>query len=190
MHEHVNDEILSYVLEGISYHKDSAGLEDAIKKGRLMFMNAGESFWHEEKAKNEDVEMLQIFVRPHTSGLPPNIQFHEKPLSNKDWYLMAGPDESDAPLIIRQNVYILDAHPKIGQTLEIPIYEGFKPFLYVMKGEIAIGNLILEKYEAVTDLNQYLPPITVNKDATVVLFLVDMDVPMTLGGTISGVQNE
>jgi len=156
----------------------------------LMFMNAGESFWHEEKAKYEDVEMLQIFVRPGSSHLPPNIQFHEKPLSNGNWYLMAGPNGSKAPLIIRQSVYIFDAHPIAEQTLKIPAYENLKPFLYVMQGNITIGDLTLGKYEAVTDLDQNLPHITANTDATVVLFLVDMDASMTLDGTISGVQNQ
>jgi len=189
MHEHVDDEILSYVLEGVSYHKDSAGMEDVIKKGRLMVMNAGESFWHEEKAKNKDVEMLQIFIRPRASLLRPNIQFHEKPLSNDDWYLMAGPDESGTPLTFRQKAYIFDAHPKAGQTLESPVREGLAPFLYVMQGEVTIGDLTLEKYEAVTDLEKDLPPITANKDAVIVLFLVDLNAPMSLDGTISGVEN-
>lgn len=190
MHEHVNDEILSYVLKGTSYHRDSAGLEDTIKKGRLMMMNAGESFWHEEKAKSEDIEMLQIFLRPHSSGLPPSIQFHEKPLANENWYVMVGPVSSDAPLTVRQNAFILDAHPQSGQTLEIPSYPALKPFLYVMRGEITIGELSLEKYEAVTDLEKDLPPITAMTDATVVLFFVDMAAPMTLDGTISGIQKE
>src|SRR5690625_5054692 len=48
MHEHVNDEILSYVLKGTMYHKDSAGYEVPITPGNLMMMNAGKSFWHEE----------------------------------------------------------------------------------------------------------------------------------------------
>ncbi len=190
MHEHVNDEVLSYVWEGISYHTDSGGFKDTIEKGRLMLMNAGESFWHEEKAKNEDVEMLQIFVRPYTSHLAPDIQFHEKPKSNDDWYLMAGPDGSEAPLIVRQNTYILDAHPKSGQSLEVPVYEGLKPFLYVMRGEVAIGDITLEKFEAVTDLDQKLPPVTANEDATMVLFFVDMEAAMTFDGTISGIQNQ
>src|SRR5690554_5905349 len=47
MHEHVNDEILSYLSTGVMYHKDSAGLEVPITPGKLMMMNAGKSFWHE-----------------------------------------------------------------------------------------------------------------------------------------------
>ena len=51
--------------KGTSYHKDSAGFEAPIAPGKLMMMNAGESFWHEEKVKEEYVEMLQIFFRPY-----------------------------------------------------------------------------------------------------------------------------
>ncbi|WP_052123969.1 pirin family protein [Ureibacillus manganicus] len=44
MHEHVNDEIFSYVWKGTMYHRDSAGIEKAVSPGNLMMMNAGKSF--------------------------------------------------------------------------------------------------------------------------------------------------
>ena len=44
-----------------------------------MMMNAGAGFWHEEKVKEDEVEMLQIFVRPNETDLSPEIQFHDKP---------------------------------------------------------------------------------------------------------------
>src|SRR5699024_7643996 len=129
MHEHVNDEILSYVWHGTTYHKDSAGLEVPVSPGKLMMMNAGSSFWHEEKVKKDYVEMLQIFVRPRETDLEPNIQFFDKSTSNRDWNVMVGPEGSEAPLHVRQNVYILDAHLKKGDTLKVPVYQGFHPLL-------------------------------------------------------------
>ncbi|MEH7225422.1 pirin family protein [Bacillus sp. JJ1566] len=186
MHEHVNDEILSYVWHGTMHHKDSTGLEVPITPGNLMMMNAGKSFWHEEKVKNDQVEMLQIFVRPQKTDLEPTIQFHEKPIRNRDWYLMVGPEESQAPLKVRQNVYILDAHPKQGEQLEIPVYQGLQPFLYVLDGELTVGDLQIKKMEAVTNLEETLPSITAVEDTTVVLFFVDMNAPMSMMGTISG----
>lgn len=185
MHEHVNDEILSYVCTGTMYHKDSAGYEVPISPGNLMMMNAGSSFWHEEKVKQVHVEMLQIFVRPREADLEPNIQFHEKPVSNREWYLMVDPEESNAPLQVRQNVFILDAHPKQEDKLEIPVYEGFQPFLYVMSGEIVINELRIKKQDAVTNMENSLPSITAVADTTLVLFFVDMDAPFSLMGTIS-----
>ncbi|TQR10345.1 pirin family protein [Psychrobacillus soli] len=187
MHEHVNDEIFSYVWKGTSYHKDSAGLEAEISPGKLMMMNAGVSFWHEEKVKEEYVEMLQIFFRPREANLPPNIQFHDKPTNNRDWYEMVGPEGSDAPLIVRQNAYVLDAHPRAGDILQVPSYEGKKPFLYVLSGSIQIGDYIVNKQEAVTDLEKDLPGLKAQEDTTIILFAVDMDAPAFSGGTISGI---
>ncbi|WP_156431167.1 hypothetical protein [Bacillus sp. FJAT-29814] len=55
-----------------------------------------------------------------------------------------------------------------------------------MDGEIAAGNHTIHKYEAVTDRENIFPAIHVNKNSTLVLFLVDMDAPMSMAGTISG----
>jgi quercetin 2,3-dioxygenase len=186
MHEHVNDEILSYVWRGTMHHKDSTGIEVPITTGHLMMMNAGRSFWHEEKVKNDQVEMLQIFVRPYECDLEPTIHFHEKPIRNRDWYLMVGPEKSKAPLKVRQNIYILDAHLRQGDQLEIPVYQGLSPFLYVVDGELAVGDFQIGKMEAVTDLELPLPPITAVADTTAVLFYVDMNAPVSMEGTISG----
>lgn len=188
MHEHVNDEILSYISSGVTYHKDSAGFEAPIARGKLMMMNAGESFWHEEKVKEDEVEMLQIFVRPNETDLSPQIQFHNKPVDNSDWYVMAGPEGSEAPLYVRQNVYILDAHPKAGEKLVVPTYDGLSPLLYVMSGEITIRNYTIGKQEAITDLVNPLPALVAIEDATIVLFFVDMNAPMSMEGTISGLK--
>lgn len=186
MHEHVNDEILSYVWKGTSYHKDSAGLQAEISPGKLMMMNAGESFWHEEKVKEEYVEMLQIFFRPRQANLPPHIQFHDKPTNNRGWYEMVGPEGSEAPLIVRQNAYVLDAHPRAGDVLQVPSYKSMKSFLYILSGSIQIGDYIVNAQEAVTDLEKELPAFKAASDTTVLLFVVDMDAPTFKGGTISG----
>ncbi|MBP1968521.1 redox-sensitive bicupin YhaK (pirin superfamily) [Virgibacillus natechei] len=190
MHEHVNDEILSYVGSGVMHHKDSAGFEASIARGKLMMMNAGASFWHEEKVKDDEVEMLQIFVRPNETNLSSEIQFHDKPVDNRNWYVMVGPEGSEAPLYVRQNVYILDAHPKAGEELEVPTYDGHKPILYVMNGEITLQGLTIGKQEAVTDLVNPLPPLVANEDTTIVLFFVDRNAPMSMEGTISGLRQE
>lgn len=101
---------------------------------------------------------------------------------------MVGPEGSEAPLYVRQNVYILDAHPKAGEELEIPAYVGLTPFLYVMQGEISVQNLTIGKQEALTDLVNPLPSLVANEDTTIVLFFVDMDASMSYDGTISGLK--
>lgn len=49
MHEHKNDEILNYLWRGTMLHQDTAGNRIPLAANKLMMMNAGRSFWHEER---------------------------------------------------------------------------------------------------------------------------------------------
>ena len=74
MHEHVDDEIVSYLRSGTLTHRDSTGRKERIGRDRLMVMNAGRGFSHEESIPEATeggagVEMLQIFIRPREAGL-------------------------------------------------------------------------------------------------------------------------
>ena len=82
MHPHRDDEILTYMRGGIMLHRDTVGHEEALAKNRLMLMNAGHTFQHEEKMSGtEDIEALQIFIRPRAADLEPMVQFHDFPES-------------------------------------------------------------------------------------------------------------
>lgn len=99
MHEHVNDEILSYMWQGTMLHEDKAGNIIPISRNKLMMMNAGKSFWHEESAPDVPVEMLQIFVRPREADLSGHVNFLERPSGTPvgQWGWVAGPEDSNAP---------------------------------------------------------------------------------------------
>ena len=58
-----------------------------------------------------------------------------------------------------------------------------------MNGEITIQDLTIGKQEAITDLVNPLPPLIANEDTTIVLFFVDMNAPMSMDGTISGLKS-
>jgi redox-sensitive bicupin YhaK (pirin superfamily) len=79
MHPHKDDEILTYLRSGHVKHLDSEGRTGTISGRNLMVMNAGSSFYHEERVLAEGgvLEGLQIFIRPEAAGLSPQVQFHE-----------------------------------------------------------------------------------------------------------------
>jgi redox-sensitive bicupin YhaK (pirin superfamily) len=117
MHEHRNDEIISYMRAGNMKHTDSAGRSEVISSARLMVMNAGHGFSHEEETVGGDqIEMLQIFVRPETAELDPDVQFVELDEAQRDsrWRLLTGPVGSTAPTFVRQVVYLYDTHVSDG----------------------------------------------------------------------------
>lgn len=79
MHEHKNDEILTYLVRGTMIHEDSTGHRVPVSANKLMIMNAGASFWHEESVVDGPVEALQIFVRPREADLPAAVAFYDRP---------------------------------------------------------------------------------------------------------------
>src|SRR4028119_383878 len=81
MHLHRDDEILTYLRSGMVKHKDSEGITAVISGSKLMMMNAGARFYHEELVLEEGgvLEGLQIFIRPGQKGLQPQVQFYDLP---------------------------------------------------------------------------------------------------------------
>lgn len=187
MHEHNDDEILSYLWRGTMIHEDSAGHREALTPRRPMMMNAGRGFWHEESTPDEPVEMLQIFFRPRDADLDPRVQFFDRPAAPAPgWTLVAGPEGSGAPLEVRQAARLYDARPAAGETLEAPVVAGLTPWLYVMDGEVSLAGRTLGKGEAASAADEPLPAIRVATGAALVLFLVDAAEEGSRAGTISG----
>lgn len=150
-------------------------------------MNAGVGFHHEESTPDGPVEMLQIFVRPSEASLPARVRFHERPDASDDsWRLVAGPDESQAPLRIRQRVIVYDAVVSAGREVLMPDVAGLTPWLYVMDGAVGVGSERLSKGDAATNVEAPFPPIRPETPSTLVAFLVDLNAAASGAGTISG----
>ncbi|WP_342429245.1 pirin family protein [Neobacillus sp. FSL H8-0543] len=189
MHEHINDEIFSYMWQGEMLHEDSTGLKESCSPTKQMLMGAGKSFFHQESTPTGPVEMLQVFIRPSEKGLEPRVQFAEMQLPEvSEWRLIAGPTKSNAPLELRQQIIVYDVHGKIDEAFTLPFVDGYTPWLYVMDGEITAHGETLRKGDAISDTAEVLTTIQLTKDTTVVLFLVDLEAPMTLAGNFSGVK--
>lgn len=188
MHEHINDEILSYLWHGTMVHEDSDGHKVVLSPNRLMMMNAGGGFWHEESVPETPVEMLQIFIRPRETDLTARVQFVDRPEPIRDgrWHLLGSPESAEAPLSIRQEVSVHDALLLSGQSLEVPMVPGLTPWLYVVDGAIQVGSERLGKGDAVTHLDAVMPAIQAEADSTLILFLVNREARASRNGTISG----
>jgi redox-sensitive bicupin YhaK (pirin superfamily) len=150
MHPHRDDEILSYMRSGVMKHKDNTDYEKLLDAFTMMTMNAGSGLQHEESAQ-EDLEMLQIFMRPFENGLEPKVQFHkfENLYSQDQWRLIAGNSEA-APLELRTDTNIFDTRLSEGGSLHIPMpAEKAVHLLYCFNGIITIGDLTLNKGDCV-----------------------------------------
>jgi redox-sensitive bicupin YhaK (pirin superfamily) len=188
MHEHRNDEIISYLRSGRMQHTDSAGRSEVISPDRLMVMNAGASFFHEE-AVLDPIEMLQIFVRPEAANMEAGVQFVslDKTESIDRWRLLAGPMGSAAPSFVRQAVCLYDTHLSAGGSIGLPTVPGFDRWLYVFRGAVSVGDQQAETHTALTiSADQTALDVTASREADLVLFLVNRQAPFSRAGTMSG----
>lgn len=187
MHLHHNDEILSYIYKGEMQHRDTDDNEVVLTPERLMVMNAGREFYHEESTPDAGNEMLQILIRPEKEDLEPDVQFWDREIrEDSEWNLIAGPSSMDPPMRIRNEVAVFDVHGEADDELILPREDAMTPWLYVMDGRVGIPGETLQKGDAVTGGREELTSIKLKEDSTLVLFLVDLDAPMTLKGNFSG----
>jgi len=190
MHEHRNDEIISYLRSGRMRHTDSAGRSEVISPDRLMVMNAGAGFSHEEAVPGDDpIEMLQIFVRPEAANVDAGVQFVslDKTESIDRWRLLAGPVGSAAPSFVRQAIYLYDTHLSAGGSIDLPTVPGFDRWLYVFRGAVSVGDKQAETHTALTiSADQTALEVTASREADLVLFLVNRQASFSRAGTMSG----
>ncbi|MFC3747082.1 pirin family protein [Paenibacillus sp. GCM10012306] len=65
-HPHQGFEIITYVIEGKAYHRDTLGTESIVEKGGAQLMQTGSGVQHAESLK-EPSEIFQIWFEPHLS---------------------------------------------------------------------------------------------------------------------------
>ncbi|MDB5563713.1 MAG: pirin-related protein [Tardiphaga sp.] len=190
MHEHRNDEIISYMRSGRMQHTDSAGRSEVISPDRLMVMNAGRGFSHEEAViGDEPIEMLQIFVRPKAASMEPGVQFVslDEAARIDRWRLLTGPIGSTAPSFVRQAIYLYDTQLSAARSIDLPTVPGFDRWLYVFRGKVSVGDQQAETHTALTiSADQTALEVTASREADLVLFLVDRQAPFSRAGTMSG----
>ena len=187
MHQHRNEEIISWVPEGVMRHDDRQGNELVTDPTHLMVMNAGSGFWHAEETLADDppLRMLQIFVRPHSLNLEPDIQ-HEPipdPVAG-GWRYLFGPENTDAPLYVRNDVDFYDCRLAAGATTTLPSRPGWHTYLYVFDGAVKVGEESVGYTESALVTGGDDVAVTATEDATIVAFTINPDAPVTRQGTI------
>lgn len=187
MHQHSNEEIISWVPEGVMRHDDRLGNNLVTDPDHLMVMNAGSGFWHAEETLADDppLRMLQIFVRPHSLDLEPDIQ-HE-PIPDDvagEWRHLFGPERTDAPLYVRNDVDFYDCRLADGEKTMLPSRSDWHTYLYVFNGAVELGDEPVGFTESALVTAGDDVAVTATEDATIVAFNINPSAPVTRQGTI------
>lgn len=186
MHEHLQDEIISYVPQGVMRHDDLTHGKLVTDADHLMVMNAGSGFWHEERTLRTDppLRMLQIFVRPHTLNLEPRIQHGRIEASRPNhWRHLFGPEGDDAPFYVRNDVHLHDIRLTQDSTADLPAIPEWITYFYIYSGTVVAGGKPFNEREAGVVLAPVDLTMTAVEDALVVAFVLDPSSRITREGS-------
>ncbi|SDR17667.1 pirin family protein [Natronobacterium texcoconense] len=187
MHPHQNDEIVSWVPDGVMRHDDREDNKLVTDPEHLLVMNSGSGFWHEERTDADDppLRMLQIFVRPHSLDLEPTIQHGPIPESTtNEWRHLFGPEGGDAPFAVRNEVDFFDVRLDADSSVDFPRADGRDVYFYVFEGAIEADGTRFDEREQGLIVDGGEVTATALEETTLVAFLVDPDAPVTRQGTI------
>ncbi|EFM21869.1 pirin family protein [Pantoea eucalypti] len=176
MQQHQNEEVFTYLWRGSMQHQDSNGERTQLSAKKVMVVNAGEGVQYEESVPLYEAELLQAVIRPSQPGGEAMTQVLERDqgIMTNGWTELAGPETSDAPLELRQEVYIYDTLLARNHTLNVPSMPGFVAYLTVLEGIIRVGDHRLGRGDAVSGLDDTIE-IVGDREANLVCFLVKPD---------------
>ena len=143
-HGHKDMEIITYIVSGALEHKDSMGNKFVVKKGEIQKMSAGTGVKHSEfnHSKTQPVHLLQIWILPTKSNLPPDYQ--QKEIEFKDKLnLLISPKKNNNSLTINQDVELYVSKLKKDEKINYNLSRN-NAWLQLINGQITINNQKLE----------------------------------------------
>jgi redox-sensitive bicupin YhaK (pirin superfamily) len=173
-HPHRDMEIFSYVLEGTLEHKDSMGNGRQLKPGQIQLMSAGSGVTHSEfnPSSGETASLLQIWIKPHTQGLPPSYtEWHPSPeTEDASKVLVISADGRDDSATIHQDADIYRIRLGSGDSTSHGVLSGRGIWFQLIKGEVRINDILLTKGDAASTEDPGMLTITASEDAEALLF--------------------
>lgn len=169
IHQHMDMEILGYVVEGECYHNDNLRNVVEVPAGGVQHMTAGSGIWHIE-GNNTDKpnRYLQLWLRPNTMGIQPKYDgyiFDRDDKLNK-FCLIAR--EYDAPIIIQSDAVV--SAGIFTQEYKHDISPKIKHYLYVVNGNATINGYDCVEGDAMIYENERQVHISKADECEVILF--------------------
>ena len=153
-HPHRGFETVTYMLSGKMRHKDSVGNEGVISAGDVQWMTAGKGIIHSEMPEQEsgmlagfqlwvNLPASQKMTEPNYQEIPNDEIPVEKLAKSGSLKVIAGITRKGTRGKINNqaiNPLYWDVNLKDGYTLSETLPKLHNAFVYVIKGEIKIGN--------------------------------------------------
>ena len=171
-HSHRDMEIITYILEGTLEHKDSLGTGSQIVPGDVQRMTAGTGVQHSEfnPSATESVHLLQIWIKPHTQGLPPSYEQKRFDLSKPGLVPLASPDGREGSVTINQDALLFGAKIASGDSIAYTLPINRHAWLHVARGQVEVGGVSLSSGDAAAISEEAALEIRASEASEILLF--------------------
>ena len=154
-HPHRGFETVTYLLAGRMRHKDSTGREGVIEKGGVQWMTAGRGIVHSEMPEQENglLQGFQLWInlpaaekmsKPAYQEFPVDRIAIEQTDDGTTVRVIAGSTNSGTTgLVVNEFVKptYMDVSLPQGQTFEQTVGSNDNTFIFVIEGELLVGDL-------------------------------------------------
>lgn len=140
LHPHVDNEVVTYIADGIFRHADEYGSGSVLHRGWVQHTTIGTGMWHSEinESPEHPMRFIQMWFIPSVRGLPPAIQ--RKAVEREDrqarFYALVSDDREAHPdaLPIVSEAAVYSCFLPSGESATRPLRDGYDGYLYVLEG--------------------------------------------------------
>lgn len=158
-HGHQNMEIVSFVMDGLLGHQDSMGNKTHIAPLEIQRMSAGTGIRHSEmNAAAQTTHFLQIWIEPNEVNVKPSYEQEKLDPKSSDGQLVriAAPmhDTQATHVRIHADASIWWGRFNAEQTQTMELLLARKTYVYVVRGELEVGQHHLQAGDALLVSNE------------------------------------
>jgi hypothetical protein len=173
-HSHRDMEIVTYILEGALEHKDSMGNSSVIRPGMVQRMTAGTGVRHSEfnPSPTEPVHLLQIWILPDQTGLPPGYEEMKINPAPGKLVAIASKKPLDGAVRVHQDAVIYAGSLNKGGRLDHAIAPKRGAWLQVVRGGVLLNGKALGEGDGASIEGE--PKLTLSSDRGGAFVLFDL----------------
>jgi quercetin 2,3-dioxygenase len=183
-------EIVTYVHDGTLGYWDSTGRAQVIQAGEFHRMTAGPGMRRTESnaSRRDPAHVFQIWLQPQAPGLESTCELRRfsAALRRNALRVVASGEARDGSLRIHQDAVVCSALLTSGQHLVHEIALGRAAWLHVVRGQICLGDLVLNAGDGVGTTEGRVVSMTAQSEAEVLLIDVVAPAPNTLARAAVG----
>lgn len=177
-HGHRDMEILTYVLAGTLEHRDSLGTGALIQAGEVQRMSAGTGIVHSEfnPSETEPVHLLQIWILPDQSGLPPSYEQRSFSPAEKlgQLRLIAAKEGREAALTLHQDLDLYATILEPTDRVVHPLNRDRHAWVQIVRGHASLNGQPLEAGDGAAVSGSSTPEISLSTSSGAEILLFDL----------------